>query len=239
MLRSVKCTKSAMFGLIFASVTTAGLGCGSASPSQITEGFETGTGDTFGTLTDSDDGSFEINTNADGAVTSITVEGSTGESGGQVSLPTADDPSLAVTAPDGGSIAFTQDGEPTSVVITDAELEQLTGKGSLELSLDGADANGVTDVLFGFLNTARTRNPAQDIPGCEQTRDFVDDFCLLIGLLDVNTLTQLIYEQLPASVSDQLTFEQLESLIIKYMDVVQGFCTAWNEYRETGDPCEQ
>ena len=239
MLRPVRSTKSAMFGLLLASVTAVGLSCSTASTPQETEGFEAGTGDTFGTLTDSDAGLFAINMNEDGAVSGITIEGSTGESGGEVSLPTADDPSLAVTAPDSGSIAFTQDGESTSVVINDAELEQLTGQSSLELSLAGAEAGGITDVLFGFLTTARTRNPAQDIPECEKVRDFVDDFCLLIGLLDVNTLTQLIYEQLPESVSDQLTFEQLESLITKYMDVVEGFCTAWNEYRDSGDPCEQ
>lgn len=239
MLRSVKCTKSAMFGMILASVATAGLGCGGTPTQQVTDGFEAGTGDTFGTLTDADAGSFEINMNEDGAVTGITIEGSNGESGGEVALPTADDPALAVTASDGSSISFTQDGESTAVVINDAELEQLIGESSLVLSLDGAEAGGLNDVLFGFLNTARTRNPAQDIPECEQLRDFVDNFCLLIGLLDASTLTQLIYDQLPGSVTDQLTIEQLETLIIKYMDVVEGFCTAWSEYRDTNDPCEQ
>lgn len=239
MLRSANCTKSAMFGLILASVATAALGCGGTPTQQVTEGFEVGTGDTFGTLTDADAGSFEINMNEDGAVTGITIECSAGESGGEVALPTADDPSLAVTAADGSSISFTQDGESTSVVINDAELQQLTGESTLGLSLDGAESGGINDVLFGFLNTARTRNPAQNIPECEQTRDFVDDFCSLIDLLDAGTLAQLVYGQLPESVTDEITFEQLESLITKYMDVVEGFCTAWSEYRETSDPCDQ
>ena len=103
MLRPVKSTKSAMFGLILTSVTAAGLSCSTASTPQETETFEAGTGDSFGTLTDADAGTFEINMNEDGAVSGITVEGATGESGGEVSLPTAEEPSLGVTAPDGGS----------------------------------------------------------------------------------------------------------------------------------------
>ena len=46
---------------------------------QVTEGFEAGTGDTFGTLTDADAGSFEINMNEDG--------GSLAEVGAKLSNP--------------------------------------------------------------------------------------------------------------------------------------------------------
>ena len=176
MLGPARSTKSAMFGLLLALVTVAGLSCSTASTPQETEGFEAGTGDSFGTLNDPDAGTFEIGMGQDGAISSINVEAVDGTSGGEVSLPSADDPSLSIIADTGGTLEITQQGDTATLSLDDPELATLMGQQQIEVTLDGAAAGGVIDALSLFLSASQARLATQSASGCAENRKFIDDY---------------------------------------------------------------